>query len=99
VMDEPTSGLDPRARRRLIELLKTFKHTKVIATHDLDMAVDLCERTIVIYEGAVTADGPTLELLQDETLLTGSGLEKPLSMQTCPACGNSKRNIRVQSTA
>ena len=99
VMDEPTSGLDPRARRRLIELLKTFKHTKVIATHDLDMAVDLCERTIVIYEGSVTADGPTLELLQDETLLTRSGLEKPLSMQACPACGNSKRNIRVQSTA
>jgi cobalt/nickel transport system ATP-binding protein len=99
VMDEPTSGLDPRARRRLIELLKTFTHTKVIATHDLDMAVDLCERTIVIYEGSVTADGPTLELLQDEPLLTRSGLEKPLSMQTCPACGNSKRNIRAQSTA
>jgi len=101
VMDEPTSGLDPRARRRLIELLKTFKHTKVIATHDLDMAVDLCERTIVIYEGAVTADGPTLELLQDETLLQRSGLEKPLSMQDCPACGQRNRNLKIrpQSTA
>ncbi len=41
VMDEPSSSLDPRARRRLIELLKTFEHTKIIATHDLDMAMDL----------------------------------------------------------
>ena len=90
VMDEPTSALDPRARRRLIELLKSFKHTKVIATHDLDMAVDLCERTIVIYEGSVTADGPTLELLQDEVLLAKSGLEKPLQMQNCPVCGGGK---------
>ncbi|MEE8398413.1 MAG: ABC transporter ATP-binding protein, partial [Desulfobacterales bacterium] len=35
VMDEPTSNLDPKARRHLIELLQTFQHTKIIATHDL----------------------------------------------------------------
>ena len=89
VMDEPSSGLDPRARRRLIEKLKSFEHTKIIASHDLDMAVDLCERTIVIHQGGVTADGPTLELLQDEMLLERSGLEKPLQMQNCPLCGQS----------
>ena len=89
-MDEPTAALDPRARRRLIRLLKTFEHTKVIATHDLDMAVDLCRRTIVIYDGAVTADGPTLELMQDDALLARSGLEKPLQMQNCPVCGAGK---------
>ncbi|MBU1146943.1 MAG: energy-coupling factor ABC transporter ATP-binding protein, partial [Candidatus Omnitrophica bacterium] len=32
VMDEPTSSLDPMSRSRLIELLKTFRHTKIIAT-------------------------------------------------------------------
>ena len=87
VMDEPNSGLDPRARRRLIEQLKNFDHTKIIASHDLDMAVDVCERTIVIHQGGVTADGPTLEILQDEALLEKSGLEKPLQMQNCPVCG------------
>lgn len=87
VMDEPTSSLDPQSRRRLIELLKTFHHTKIIATHDLDMALDLCERTIVLHRGTVSADGPTRELLQDEDLLAGSGLEKPLGMQGCPICG------------
>ncbi|MBT8370710.1 MAG: energy-coupling factor ABC transporter ATP-binding protein [Deltaproteobacteria bacterium] len=95
VMDEPTSELDPKARRRLIEQLKTFEHTKIIASHDLDMAVDVCERTIVLCKGSVTADGPTLELLQDEALLEKSGLEKPLQMQNCPLCGpgNQKDNL------
>jgi len=87
VMDEPSSSLDPKSRRRLIGLLKTFHHTKIIATHDLDMALDLCERTIVLHRGKLTADGPTLELFQDEDLLARSGLEKPLKMQGCPICG------------
>jgi len=86
VMDEPTSSLDPTSRKRLIELLRTFRHTKIIATHDLDMAMDLCERTIVLHEGRITADGPTVKLFQDEKLLHLSSLEKPLRMQQCPVC-------------
>ena len=81
VMDEPTSSLDPRSRRRLIELLKTFRHTKIIATHDLDMALDLCERTIILHQGRIAADGPTQKILYDEELLRSSSLEKPLSIQ------------------
>jgi cobalt/nickel transport system ATP-binding protein len=86
VMDEPTSNLDPKARRKLINLLGRFEHTKIIATHDLDMAFDLCGRTIILKDGAVAADGPTRELLQDEKLLDSSGLEKPLGLQGCPVC-------------
>jgi cobalt/nickel transport system ATP-binding protein len=80
VMDEPTSSLDPRSRRRLIELLKSFKHTKIIATHDLDMALDLCQRTIVLHRGKITADGRTQEIMRNEELLRASSLEKPLSL-------------------
>jgi len=87
IMDEPSSNLDPRARRRLIQLLATFEHTKIIATHDLDLAVDLCERTIVMSEGTITADGPTREVFADDALLQASGLEKPLALQACPVCG------------
>ena len=77
IMDEPTSSLDPMSRRRLIDLLKTFKHTKIIATHDLDFALELCGRTIVIHKGTVTADGPTKEVFADEGLLRRSSLERP----------------------
>jgi len=87
IMDEPSSNLDPRARRRLIELLATFEHTKIIATHDLDMAMELCERTIVMSGGTVTADGATNEIFRDEALLDASGLERPLSLRGCPVCG------------
>jgi cobalt/nickel transport system ATP-binding protein len=90
VMDEPTSSLDPMSRLRLIELLKTFHHTKIIATHDLDMAMDLCERAIVLHQGRITGDGPTMQLFQDEGLLHESSLERPLRMQGCPICGPSE---------
>lgn len=80
VMDEPTSNLDPKARRNLINLLKTFTHTKIIATHDLDMVLDVCERTMILHEGRIAADGVTREILQDDALLEATHLEKPARM-------------------
>ncbi len=80
VMDEPSSSLDPRSRRRLIEMLKTFHHTKIIATHDLDMALDLCERVIIIHRGKISADGKAKDMLGDEKLLLANGLERPLGI-------------------
>ena len=75
------------ARQRLITLLRSFEHTKIIATHDLDLAMDLCGRTIVLHDGRLTADGPTREIFVNDALLAGSGLTKPLRMQGCPVCG------------
>ena len=87
VLDEPTSGLDPFARRQLMALLAGFQHTKIVTSHDLDMVLELCERTIVLHDGEVRADGPTREIFSDEALLASCRLEKPLSMQGCPVCG------------
>lgn len=86
VMDEPTAGLDPLARRQLINLLKTFEHTKIIATHDLDLVLDLCARTVVISSGTIIADGPTLDIFNNQELLDQAHLEKPFRMQGCPIC-------------
>ncbi len=78
VMDEPSAGLDPRARRSLIELLKTFHHSKIIASHDLDLVLELCPRCIVLNNGRVLADGKSKELLLDRELIERAGLELPL---------------------
>ncbi len=86
VMDEPSSNLDPLGRRRLIALLRSFEHTKIVATHDLDLVLEVCERTIVMSDGTVTADGPTREVFGDQDLLARSHLEKPLALQACPVC-------------
>lgn len=91
VMDEPSNSLDPQARRELIELLKSFEHTKIIATHDLDLALEVCERTIVLHEGLVLADDASETVFQDEILLAKARLEKPLKMQGCPICGKQKK--------
>ena len=89
VMDEPSTGLDPRARRQLIEQLAGFQHTKIIATHDLDLVLDLCRRTIVVHAGQVMADGPTEAIFHDRVLLERCHLEKPLRLQGCPVCSSS----------
>ncbi|MDP4153943.1 MAG: ABC transporter ATP-binding protein [Bacillota bacterium] len=93
VMDEPTSALDPKSRRRFIKLLNEFEHTKIITSHDLDTVLDTCSRVIVIRDGTVAADGRTEEILTDEPLLDSCGLELPLTLQTCPICGNKKRGV------
>ncbi len=81
IMDEPASNLDPKSRRHLINLLKGFEHTKIIASHDLDLILDVCKRCIIIREGRVVADGPAEEILLNKTLLEENGLELPLSRQ------------------
>ncbi len=63
VMDEPTASLDPPARRQLLELIRTFRHTMLIATHDLELVRELCSRTLVLHRGTLVADGPTNEVL------------------------------------
>ncbi len=90
VMDEPTSGLDPRARRRLLDLLRGFEHTRSLSTHDLDLAVDLCPRAIVLGGGRVLADGATATLLTDDDLIAEAGLERPLTLRPCRVCGASQ---------
>jgi cobalt/nickel transport system ATP-binding protein len=83
-MDEPAANLDPRSRRSLISLLKTFKHSKIIASHDLDLILDVCQRCIVIGGGAVVADGPSAEILSNKIFLEENNLELPLSFQGRP---------------
>lgn len=92
VMDEPTSGLDPYARRQLMSLLREFRHTKIFTSHDLDMVLELCERTIILKDGEVRADGPTQEIFWDRALLAECRLEQPFSMQGCPVCGGGDRS-------
>ena len=81
LLDEPTSNLDPRARRKVIEVIRSLKVTKVIATHDLEMALELCERGIILDSGSVVADGPILRILKDKSLLEAHGLEVPYSLR------------------
>ncbi len=80
-VDEPTANLDPRARRQLMGIMRSLPCAKLIASHDLEMVLELCSRVIVLDGGRVCADGPTLEILRDEPLLLAHGLELPASLK------------------
>lgn len=78
VFDEPSAQLDPRSRRQLIELLQSLSLTQLIATHDLDLALELCPRTIVLSKGQVVYDGETEKVMGDADFLFKHSLELPL---------------------
>lgn len=81
VLDEPTANLDPRGRRHFLALVRKLPSTKLIATHDLEMVLELCDRVLLLDGGRVVAQGPTREILGEEPLLEAHGLEMPLSLK------------------
>jgi cobalt transport protein ATP-binding subunit len=77
VFDEPSADLDPRARRELAGLIAGSGRTTLVVTHDLLYAAELCPRAVILDDGVIVADGPTLELLADADLLAAHRLELP----------------------
>lgn len=82
LLDEPSMFLDPRGRRELLGLIRSLPGTKLIATHDLELVLDLCSRVIVLDGGKLLADGPAKQLLADPELMDRHGLEVPYRLRT-----------------
>jgi cobalt/nickel transport system ATP-binding protein len=81
LLDEPSMYLDPRGRRELIALLKDIGGTQVIASHDLEIILQLCTRVLVLDAGRLVAEGPARMLLADTVLMEAHGLEVPYSLR------------------
>src|SRR5439155_12410266 len=80
VLDEPMGGLDAHGAVMLTEKIEALAATgRAIAliTHDMDLALRLCPRSIVLGEGRVLAEGSTRALLTDPALLGRAGLAEP----------------------
>lgn len=75
LLDEPSAFLDPRARRNLINLLQTLPQTKLIATHDLPLALELCDEVAVLQKGRVLLRGRSEDLFYDAQIMEQCGLE------------------------
>jgi cobalt/nickel transport system ATP-binding protein len=81
LLDEPSMFLDPRGRRELIVLLRALGGTKVIATHDLELVLQTCQRVLVLDHGKIVADGAARPVLADAALMEAHGLEVPWSLR------------------
>ena len=80
LLDEPSSALDLRNRRRLIGLLAGLEPAMLIASHDLELLLELCPRVVLIDAGGIRADGPAREVLGDAALMQAHGQEVPHSL-------------------
>ncbi len=75
IFDEPTLALDPGGCRKIIKFIKSIKSTKIVATHDLEMVLELCNRVILMDNGKIVADGNTKEILADRKLMYDTGMD------------------------
>ena len=82
VFDEPSTNMDPASRRRLIEWLQASDKTILLCTHDLDIALEVCNRCLLLSGGKIVADGPSSEILYDHVLLEVNKLDLPITLQT-----------------
>ncbi len=82
VFDEPSTNMDPLNRRKLIQWLQQTDKTMLLCTHDLDIALEVCDRCLVLSDGIFVADGPAREILHDKALLEENKLELPLALMT-----------------
>lgn len=80
LLDEPTASLDPLARRQMLKVIEETQATVLLATHDLDAAVQLEARVLLLKDGKIHGDGPARTILADERAIAAAGLEVPLSL-------------------
>ena len=66
LLDEPTRGLDYPGKKRLVQVLRDLAaggHAVLLATHDVELAATVTDRTVVLAEGEVVSDGPSREVV------------------------------------
>jgi len=84
LLDEPSTALDLRNRRSLIALLKPLPQALLVASHDLELILELCPRVLVMDDGRICADGPARQVLGDAALMHAHGQEVPFSLRPFP---------------
>lgn len=81
IYDEPTASLDMRARRKVINLIKSERKTNLVASHDMEFILETCQRVIIINSGKIVARGEAALIMRDKELMENSGLEVPYSLR------------------
>jgi len=80
VLDEPTFGQDRARADELLSLLAELNRegtTIVVVTHDMQLVTEYADRTVLLADGRVLAEGPTADLFADDALIARAGLRPP----------------------
>ena len=82
-LDEPTDNLDPAGGQVLMERIRLLPQTKIIVTHHLALAMDLCDRAIFLQAGRKIEDLPMEALLGSRDTLEQFGFDADLAQWLC----------------
>ncbi|NMG41575.1 ATP-binding cassette domain-containing protein [Chelativorans sp. ZYF759] len=80
VLDEPTAGLDAAGAAAVaaqVANLADIGHGVAVITHDMDFALAVCHRVVLVGEGGLIGEGRPGELMRDHALMARAGLEPP----------------------
>jgi lipooligosaccharide transport system ATP-binding protein len=67
ILDEPTTGLDPQSRHLVWDRIRALRRqgkTILLTTHYMDEAQTLCDRLVIMDQGAILVKGPPTELVR-----------------------------------
>lgn len=84
ILDEPAAALDPRHTKMvnaIVDRLADNGITILMATHDIDYALQWADEIVLMHEGRVLAQGDALTICENEALLAKTNLEVPGILQ------------------
>ena len=83
ILDEPTASLDPQSEELLVAILQKLDITKILITHDMELILALCPRTVVLHQGRIIRDYPSADFQHDEHLISINGLDYTYKNDCC----------------
>jgi energy-coupling factor transporter ATP-binding protein EcfA2 len=83
ILDEPSAGLDPQGEELLSTIIESLATTILLITHDLFFVQHLTSRTVVMHQGMIIRDYPTLDFLRDDHLQTINQLNYTYNNRMC----------------
>lgn len=97
VLDEPTNHLDIRHQLELLGLVRSLGATAVVALHDLNHALAICDQVVVLASGRVVCHGITAEVLTSHLIASVFGVRGDLV--THPVTGAPQLLFSLADTA
>jgi len=75
ILDEPTNYLDIRHQLELIKLLQHLNLTIVCTLHDLNLAIELADKILLLKDGSTLAFGTPAEVITQPLITKAFGVQ------------------------
>lgn len=80
LFDEPTTGLDPVTTKQINLLIRELSHrlktTAIVVSHDMDCALEIADRIVVLDQGNIIEQGDVAHILKSQHPLVVEFLEE-----------------------